>query len=79
MFYMRILGIESSCDETGVALYDGDKGLLEATVGSAAASPDGAWGLDGGSGEVVEAWTGDQVAWPMAPRQPEATKGCIAG
>ncbi len=22
--------------------------------------------VDGGSGEVVEAWTGDQVAWPMA-------------
>jgi len=25
---MRVLGIESSCDETGVAIYDGDKGLL---------------------------------------------------
>lgn len=25
---MRVLGIESSCDETGVALYDTDKGLL---------------------------------------------------
>lgn len=25
---MRILGIESSCDETGIALYDTDKGLL---------------------------------------------------
>lgn len=25
---MRILGIESSCDETGVAIYDGEKGLL---------------------------------------------------
>jgi tRNA N6-adenosine threonylcarbamoyltransferase len=25
---MIVLGIESSCDETGVALYDGDKGLL---------------------------------------------------
>lgn len=25
---MRILGIESSCDETGVALYDSEKGLL---------------------------------------------------
>jgi N6-L-threonylcarbamoyladenine synthase len=25
---MLILGIETSCDETGVALYDGDKGLL---------------------------------------------------
>ena len=25
---MRILGIETSCDETGVALYDGDRGLL---------------------------------------------------
>lgn len=25
---MLVLGIESSCDETGVALYDGDKGLL---------------------------------------------------
>lgn len=24
----RILGIESSCDETGVAIYDGDRGLL---------------------------------------------------
>ena len=25
---MRVLGIESSCDETGVALYDSDRGLL---------------------------------------------------
>ncbi|EAR09517.1 tRNA (adenosine(37)-N6)-threonylcarbamoyltransferase complex transferase subunit TsaD [Reinekea blandensis] len=25
---MRVLGIESSCDETGVAIYDGDRGLL---------------------------------------------------
>ena len=25
---MRILGIETSCDETGVAIYDSDKGLL---------------------------------------------------
>ncbi len=25
---MRVLGIESSCDETAVALYDGDRGLL---------------------------------------------------
>ena len=25
---MRILGIETSCDETGVALYDTDHGLL---------------------------------------------------
>ena len=25
---MRVLGIETSCDETGVAVYDSDKGLL---------------------------------------------------
>jgi N6-L-threonylcarbamoyladenine synthase len=25
---MRVLGIETSCDETGVAIYDGDRGLL---------------------------------------------------
>lgn len=25
---MRILGIETSCDETGIAIYDGDKGLI---------------------------------------------------
>ena len=25
---MRILGIETSCDETGVAIYDANKGLL---------------------------------------------------
>ena len=25
---MRVLGIETSCDETGVAVYDGDEGLL---------------------------------------------------
>ena len=25
---MRVLGIESSCDETGVALYDSERGLL---------------------------------------------------
>ena len=25
---MRVLGIETSCDETGIALYDSDKGLL---------------------------------------------------
>ena len=25
---MRVLGIETSCDETGVALYDSERGLL---------------------------------------------------
>jgi len=25
---MRVLGIESSCDETGIALYDTERGLL---------------------------------------------------
>ena len=25
---MRILGIETSCDETGVAIYDGERGIL---------------------------------------------------
>ena len=25
---MRILGIESSCDETGIAIYDDEQGLL---------------------------------------------------
>ena len=25
---MRVLGIETSCDETGVALYDTERGLL---------------------------------------------------
>ena len=25
---MRVLGIETSCDETGVALYEGGQGLL---------------------------------------------------
>ncbi|OQX45490.1 MAG: tRNA (adenosine(37)-N6)-threonylcarbamoyltransferase complex transferase subunit TsaD, partial [Candidatus Sedimenticola endophacoides] len=25
---MRVLGIETSCDETGVAIYDGEQGLL---------------------------------------------------
>lgn len=25
---MRILGIETSCDETGIAIYDDDRGLL---------------------------------------------------
>ena len=25
---MRVLGIESSCDETGVAIYDSNKGLI---------------------------------------------------
>ena len=25
---MRVLGIETSCDETGIAIYDGQKGLL---------------------------------------------------
>jgi len=25
---MKVLGIESSCDETGVAIYDDEKGLL---------------------------------------------------
>ena len=25
---MRVLGIETSCDETGVAVYDSEKGLL---------------------------------------------------
>ena len=25
---MRIIGIETSCDETGIAIYDDEKGLL---------------------------------------------------
>ena len=25
---MRVLGIETSCDETGIAIYDSDAGLL---------------------------------------------------
>jgi N6-L-threonylcarbamoyladenine synthase len=29
---MRVLGIETSCDETGIALYDSEKGLLAHTV-----------------------------------------------
>ena len=29
---MLILGIESSCDETGIALYDGERGLLSHTL-----------------------------------------------
>ncbi|AGA89406.1 putative glycoprotease GCP [Thioflavicoccus mobilis 8321] len=29
---MRVLGIETSCDETGVAVYDGDRGLLANAV-----------------------------------------------
>jgi N6-L-threonylcarbamoyladenine synthase len=31
---MRVLGIETSCDETGIALYDSDKGLLADAVHS---------------------------------------------
>ncbi len=33
---MLILGIETSCDETGVALYDGHRGLLGHTLHSQA-------------------------------------------
>lgn len=29
---MRILGIETSCDETGIAIYDGEQGLLAQTL-----------------------------------------------
>lgn len=29
---MRVLGIETSCDETGVAVYDGERGLLAHTL-----------------------------------------------
>jgi N6-L-threonylcarbamoyladenine synthase len=29
---MRVLGIETSCDETGVAIYDSEKGLLAHTL-----------------------------------------------
>jgi N6-L-threonylcarbamoyladenine synthase len=29
---MRVLGIETSCDETGVAIYDGERGLLAQAV-----------------------------------------------
>ena len=28
----RILGIESSCDETGIAIYDSERGLLADTL-----------------------------------------------
>ena len=29
---MRVLGIETSCDETGIAVYDADDGLLAHTI-----------------------------------------------
>jgi tRNA A37 threonylcarbamoyltransferase TsaD len=29
---MRVLGIETSCDETGIAIYDDEKGLGQPTV-----------------------------------------------
>ena len=29
---MRVIGIETSCDETGVAIYDGQQGLLAQAV-----------------------------------------------
>ena len=29
---MRVLGIETSCDETGIAIYDNDRGLLAHTI-----------------------------------------------
>jgi len=38
---MRVLGIETSCDETGVALYDGKRGLLGHALHSQARL--GAW------------------------------------
>ena len=31
---MRVMGIETSCDETGVALYDSERGLLADAVHS---------------------------------------------
>ena len=31
-YFMIVLGIETSCDETGVALYDTEKGLLSHTL-----------------------------------------------
>ena len=31
---MLVLGIESSCDETGIAIYDSEKGLLGHTLHS---------------------------------------------
>lgn len=34
---MRVLGIETSCDETGIALYDSDRGLLAHSLYSQAA------------------------------------------
>lgn len=34
---MRVLGIETSCDETGVALYDGERGVLADVLHSQAA------------------------------------------
>ena len=33
---LRVLGIETSCDETGVAIYDGDLGLMAHTLFSQA-------------------------------------------
>jgi len=35
--FMRVLGIETSCDETGVAIYDGERGLLAHALYSQAA------------------------------------------
>src|SRR5436190_21256995 len=37
---MRVLGIESSCDETGVAIYDSEKGLVAHALHSQVASRD---------------------------------------
>ena len=56
---MRVLGIETSCDETGVAVYDTDRGLLAHALFSQIA-------LHAEYGGVVQghAEHGGMAAWP---------------
>ena len=83
---MRVLGIETSCDETGVALYDGDQGLL--ALFGVAAAPDGSLLVaDAGANAVfmidaegvtstVATFADTMVEAPMMPEgEGEATEG----
>ena len=40
---MRVLGIETSCDETGVAVYDTERGLLAQALHSQVAMHQDLW------------------------------------
>ena len=56
---MKVLGIETSCDETGIAIYDAEKGLVAEALYSQIETVL----LSGGDGEQVDTTQQGEIKW----------------